>query len=170
MLRYTVRMAKKEIVPIPQSPREIPISREATSEPNAEHVVEGATLKDDRIIEESDVPVVRDVSSAQLVTPQKDDLTMQIEGILEEGLGQLYTTLPEDAKPLFRQKGEETSHEISSFLRRAKVKASQILQLIRDWLLTIPKVNTFFLEQEAKIKTDRLLELHREQTNTTPPT
>jgi hypothetical protein len=51
-------------------------------------------------------------------------------------------------------------------VRGLKIHAKKVVELIRDWLLTIPGVNKFFLEQEAKIKTDRVLELeqtYREQ-------
>ena len=67
--------------------------------------------------------------------------------------------MPETAKPLFRKKGEEAAHEISEMVRRLKLEVSKVVRLIRDWLLAIPNVNKFFLEQEAKIKTDRLVDL-----------
>ncbi len=101
--------------------------------------------------------------SATAPLPQKDEATMQIEGILEEGLGQMYAGLSDDAKKTFRDKGEEVAKEIGEMMKSAKIKTSRVLRLIRDWLLTIPKINKFFMEQEAKIKTDRILELHRKQ-------
>ncbi|MCR4278713.1 MAG: hypothetical protein NUV81_02285 [bacterium] len=101
--------------------------------------------------------------------PEKDVITMQVEGILEEDLGPIYASLPEEAKPLFRKKGEEAATEISTMLKTLKINTARILRLIRDWLLTIPKVNKFFLEQEAKIKTDRIIDLH-ESTKNEPPT
>jgi hypothetical protein len=69
---------------------------------------------------------------------------------------------PED-RERFRAKGEEVAGEISVMVRDFKVEAKRVILLIRDWLLTIPGVNKFFLEQEAKIKTDRILELERER-------
>lgn len=87
-----------------------------------------------------------------------DDITLHVEEILEKDLGELYASLPDDAKPLFKKKGEEASRQISTMLQTFRVEASHVLRLIRDWLLTIPKVNKFFLEQEAKIKTDAILE------------
>ncbi|MFA5935253.1 MAG: hypothetical protein WC787_00130 [Patescibacteria group bacterium] len=87
-----------------------------------------------------------------------DDVTVRIEQILEKDLGALYETLPMDARPVFKQKGEEVSDSIATMIRSARVEASRVVRLIRDWLLTIPNVNKFFLEQEAKIKTDALLE------------
>jgi hypothetical protein len=87
-----------------------------------------------------------------------DDVTLHVEKILEKDLGPLYATLPESAKPLFKKKGEEASDQIAGMLRSFRVEASRVIRLIRDWLLTIPNVNKFFLEQEAKLKTDGVLE------------
>lgn len=87
-----------------------------------------------------------------------DDVTLHVEQILEHGLGEMYANLPEDARPLFKKKGEEASTQIAVMLRTFKVEASKVVRLIRDWLHTIPSVNKFFLEQEAKIKTDAVLE------------
>ncbi len=89
----------------------------------------------------------------------KDAETINVEKIMEEGLGTLYASLPEEAKPLFKHKGEEAAREIAGMVRDLKLKVQRVLKLLRDWLLTIPNVNRFFLEQEAKIKTDHLVEL-----------
>lgn len=100
-------------------------------------------------------------TSAQAPQPsvQKDHVTIQVEHILEEGLGEMYATLPPDAKVAFRERGEHVSEEIATMIRTFRVKISNVLRLIRSWLHTIPGVNKFFLEQEAKLKTDSILEL-----------
>lgn len=92
------------------------------------------------------------------ITVEKDPVVIKVEKIMEEGLGALYDSLPEQGKPLFKKKGEEAAREISAMIKSLKVKAAKIVRLIRDWLMTIPKANKFFLEQEAKIKTDKILE------------
>jgi len=89
----------------------------------------------------------------------KDDVTIEVEKILEEGLGDVYANLPESAKPKFKEKGERAATEIADMVRSFKVKFRRALELIRDWLLTIPGSNKFFLEQEAKIKVDEVMEL-----------
>jgi len=38
-----------------------------------------------------------------------------------------------------------------------RLNSAAIMELVYEWLRMIPKVNKFFLEQEAKIKTDKLL-------------
>lgn len=89
----------------------------------------------------------------------KDEAIIEVEKILEQGIGPFYASLPAEAKPLFKKKGEEAANEIAEMVRTLKVKVKRILELIYVWLKTIPGVNKFFLEQEAKIKTDRILEL-----------
>ncbi|MBI4139025.1 hypothetical protein HY479_02635 [Candidatus Uhrbacteria bacterium] len=110
-------------------------------------------------------------SPAKTGKPVKDETLVHVEKIMEEGLGTLYVTLPESARPLFKQKGEEAATEIATMVRSLKIHAGRVLRLLRDWLLTIPKVNRFFLEQEAKIKTDTVIQLAeatREELQTRP--
>ncbi len=103
-------------------------------------------------------PVVASSVAQAPIVVQQDAVTLEVEKILEEDLGKLYAGLPEAAKPLFKRKGEEIAQQIAAMVRNLKVEVSRVIRLIRDWLLTIPKVNRFFLEQEAKIKTDMLIE------------
>jgi hypothetical protein len=93
----------------------------------------------------------------------KDEVTIEVEKVLEDGIGPFYASLPEDAKPLFKKKGEEAAREISTMVRTLHVQVKRVLQLITQWLKTIPGVNTFFLEQESKIKTDRIMALADER-------
>jgi len=48
---------------------------------------------------------------------------------------------------------------ISMSVRTAKFSFRKALGLIRDWLRIIPGVNRFFLEQEAKIKADKISDI-----------
>lgn len=84
----------------------------------------------------------------------------QLEEILSAGLEDIYQDLPPDAKQIFKVKGEQAAGKIQLLLQSAKVKINEILDVIRGWLLVIPGVNIFFLEQEAKIKTDKIISWH----------
>lgn len=96
--------------------------------------------------------------------PQVQDPTvLKIEKILEGGLADQYAKLSPIAKQEFRIKGEETSIKIKELLQDTHIKVKKILLLIIEWLKILPGLNKFFLEQEAKIKTDSLVELHRIQ-------
>lgn len=88
--------------------------------------------------------------------PQSEEMA-EIERILSDGLEDIYLELPPAAQAQFRLKGEETAAKVLTLLQQAKVQVDKVLAAIRDWLKIIPGVNKFFLEQEAKIKTDRLL-------------
>lgn len=89
----------------------------------------------------------------------KDEVTIEVEKVLEEGMGPFFQSLPPEARPLFKQKGEEAALKIGDMLRTLKVNVKKISDLIVAWLKTIPGVNKYFLEQEAKIKTDKIMEL-----------
>lgn len=91
--------------------------------------------------------------------PGKSKVRVEIEDVLAKDLTQVYSQMSAGQKKIFKQKGEETSAEIETLIKKAKLKIKKILGLIRSWLLLIPGVNKFFLEQEAKIKTDEILRL-----------
>lgn len=93
----------------------------------------------------------------------KDRLTQEIEEVLEEDLKELYLAMPKDKQAAFRAKGEETISLVSQLVRVAHVNVKKIFQLIRAWLKMIPGVNRYFLEQEAKIKTDKIILVSEEE-------
>lgn len=99
------------------------------------------------------------VSKGSAIQTPKDEVTIEVEKVLEDGIGPFYASLPDDAKPLFKKKGEEAAREIATMVRTLHIQVKRVLQLITQWLKTIPGVNSFFLEQEAKIKTDRIVAL-----------
>ena len=78
---------------------------------------------------------------------------------MEDGLNDSYQRLSPVAKQEFKLKGEQTASQIRELLKSAHVKVKKILRLILDWLRMLPGVNHFFLEQEAKIKTDKIIAL-----------
>ncbi len=93
-------------------------------------------------------------------TQTKDALTTEIENILEQDLGGVYQQLADPEKIVVRREGERAASLIRTLFVQVKVKAKSILNIIRRWLRLIPGINKFFLEQEAKIKTDQMMNLH----------
>lgn len=91
--------------------------------------------------------------------PAKDAVMVKIEKIMEEGLNDSYQRLSPVAKQEFKLKGEQAASQIRELLKSTHVKVKKILRLILDWLRILPGVNHFFLEQEAKIKTDKIIAL-----------
>ena len=90
----------------------------------------------------------------------KDTLTLQVEKVLEEDMTELFLAMKPQDQRVFAAAGEETAGKIRLLLASAAKNAQKILELIRVWLLRIPGVSRFFLEQEAKIKTDKILHLN----------
>ncbi len=78
---------------------------------------------------------------------------------MEDGLNDSYQRLSPVAKQEFKLKGERAASQIRELLKSTHVKVKKILRLILDWLRMLPGVNHFFLEQEAKIKTDKIIAL-----------
>lgn len=125
-----------------------------------------AQAKQEAFLEEAPTTTVATAvtDESQATAPaaiQKDEVTIEVEKILEDGLGEFVESMPEEAKVRFLSKGQEVSGQIAVMVRGFKVEVRRVVGLIKEWLLTIPGVNKFFLEQEAKIKTDRILELEK---------
>ncbi|MBI2416283.1 MAG: hypothetical protein HYV33_06550 [Candidatus Kerfeldbacteria bacterium] len=91
----------------------------------------------------------------------KSDTVIAIEEILADNLGEVYQRMSPAEQEQFKQKGEEVARTIADMTTKLKATAKKILQLIREWLQLIPGVSKYFLEQEAKIKTDELLNYTR---------
>ncbi|MCD6442307.1 hypothetical protein J7L24_02080 [bacterium] len=98
-------------------------------------------------------------SSAPIAQVQKDKISKDIETILSEDMEEIYKNLPETLQKDFKKKGEETAQEIKNIISQTKIIVSKILVLIKNWLLMVPGVNKFFLEQKSKIKTGKILNL-----------
>lgn len=81
-----------------------------------------------------------------------------IEDILAEGMEEFFLHLDAKGKWEFKTKGEETAGKIKTILHAGAYKIKDIVRLIAIWLRGLPGVNRFFLEQEAKIKADRIVE------------
>ena len=95
----------------------------------------------------------------------RDELTVQIENIMEAGLADAYRVLTPVQQQEFKIKGEQTAWEIRALLKQAHVKIKKIFKLLVSWLRILPGVNRLFLEQEAKIKADQIMALKRKSKN-----
>lgn len=95
------------------------------------------------------------------VTPERGIYYDRVESILEEGLAEMYAGMPDNIKPAFKQRGEQTVTQIDTLLHSTKVKIKEIIQLILEWLRMIPGVNRFFIEKEASIKAKKIIKLKK---------
>lgn len=95
-------------------------------------------------------------STASVVFAGKSELQKDVEHILEEGLSDIYLSLSTKQRQQFRIEGERVAAKIAVLLKQAVVKLFEIVKLIRVWLALLPGVNRFFLEQEAKIRAEKI--------------
>lgn len=89
----------------------------------------------------------------------KDEITKQVEKILEEDLSETYFKMTPETKKQFKEQGEKTASRIRELLDMTKYIALEVVKIITEWLKLIPGVSNYFIEQEAKIKTDKILRL-----------
>lgn len=102
-------------------------------------------------------------SAPPVAAVPKSPLRKNIETILSDGLMNVYQTMSLKDQEHFRIKGEETATAIEMLITSLKATGKQLVQLLRAWLLLIPHVNKFFMEQETKIKIDHLLVLQEQK-------
>lgn len=84
---------------------------------------------------------------------------LALDSILSDGLEETFLAMSVDKQKNFKQEGEVTVKKINILLDAAKININKIATLIRQWLSLIPGINRFFLDQEAKIKTDKIIKI-----------
>lgn len=102
-------------------------------------------------------------TAAPVATSEKSPLLQHIENILEEDLLPLYKELNPQQRTQFRAEGERTAKNIEQLLRKAAVALLEIIRLIRRWLRLLRGANVFYIEQEAKIKAERIFALKKKE-------
>lgn len=112
--------------------------------------------------------VVKQAGRAQVDDVMTDDvgkspLQIKVEEVMADGLDSSYQSMTPEQQVKFRQKGEEVAKIIEELTTKLKLTARKVLHLLRSWLKLIPGINKFFLEQEAKLKTDEIMKLGREE-------
>lgn len=152
-----VSLAQPEQAPIhshqesQQEKETVPEQSHDTTSPEGTMAVMKRKLFSSKKQKQHDIPQVR------------DDLTLQIESIMSFGLDDAFKALTPVQQQEFKIKGEATAREIRRMLTHTRVKIKKIFALIVEWLKLLPGINKFYLEQEAKIKTDKLMSLHEQQ-------
>ncbi len=86
-----------------------------------------------------------------------------IDRILSDGLGDIFVKLPPKKQQEFKVEGEKTVKKINQLIERGKLNLNILAKMIRHWLSIIPGVNRFFLEQDAKIKADKIMKINGER-------
>ncbi len=91
----------------------------------------------------------------------KDPELLLIEHILEENMSSFFKTLNKSQQLEFKETGEKAAMSIKAIIHRGAYKIKDIVSLITRWLRSLPGINKFFLEQEAKIKADKIIDLYK---------
>jgi hypothetical protein len=112
-------------------------------------------------VTQTPIPTTPTVQTAP--APVKTEERKKIEGILSEDLKELFQGMDAEHKAEFKRKGEETASALEKLVSTAKATAKKVAKLISNWLKFIPGINQYFLEQEAKLKTDKILEINKEK-------
>jgi len=140
--------------------KEIPLlTKEVSFERGKKELLEG---KKERV---PLLKIKRKAKTKEEVKPilEKSETVEKIEKILSEGLEDVYYSLPDSLKIEFKKKGEEIAFKIEKLISQVKIAVRKIVKLIKEWLKMIPGINRFFIEQESKIKTDKILKLAEEK-------
>jgi len=141
-----------EMPPSPEVGREL--SHEAR--PQIEQEPQAETISEASVPAHAVMPVSEP-------TAPVDPTVRTIELILSEDISEQFKAMSPSDQAKFKAKGEETVSKLSVLMRRTAIKAKEVLKLIAGWLRFIPHVNKYFLEQESKIKTDKILELYKRE-------
>jgi len=153
----------------------IPVSKEA---PVSDSKMEKIDVKMENVVESESSHTVEDAESKKPLektgegfkSSKKSNIRIdssdsvrqkQIDNILAEGLNDVFLEMNPKQQKIFKEEGEKIASKINFILSSAKVKIKNIIDLIKNWLKLIPKINPHFLEQEAKIKADKIIKLKK---------
>lgn len=102
------------------------------------------------------------VQTKQVTLPiVKDEMTKEIESIMSDGLGEAFQALTPVEQQEFKLKGEQAALEVRALMDSTKLKVKNVFLIVLKWLSFLPGINKFYLEQEAKIKADKIMALHQ---------
>lgn len=137
----------------------VPDNQETQVEQVLEQASETAQERVSEIVQAAALPTTDDLTATQVV---KTEIKLEkVESILADNLDTIFLDMDAAQQAQFKVKGEETARRITILLNSTKATAAKIIGLIIDWLRLIPRVNKHFLEQEAKIKADRIIDLYK---------
>ncbi len=141
------------------------IEREWTQEEHESTDIPDA-IEDERLTQEMDALRRTAVAPSSAPVATKNEVVLSVETLLSENLGELYTSLPEKDRLAFKTKGEETAIAIATMIETGKFVIEKVMELIRSWLRIVTGINVYFVEQEVKIKADRVADFFHARLST----
>jgi len=145
--------------PRPETPAQAPRPERLSRPEKSAETAAARSAEKPREKIQPDAPGIPDGIAASAASDWQKRRADAIDSILSEGLNDIFLKMDAGQQKAFQQKGEETVSKINELLNHTKVKITKIIKLIRDWLKMIPGINKFFLEQEIKIKTDKIMKI-----------
>ncbi|MFA6428075.1 MAG: hypothetical protein WCW02_00825 [Candidatus Buchananbacteria bacterium] len=122
-------------------------------------IVNKSEKKPSEVAKPSHQQPVASSNTVNQANAQSEKMVKAIEDILEEDLNEVYFALPPQEQIIFKQEGEKAARKIFDLLKGVTIKVREVIRAIAGWLKVIPGINRFFLEQEVKIKTAKILKL-----------
>lgn len=156
------RLTSQMTAESPEAPGAEPVAPREQAPEQAELAPEAQrTHPEERPVQETDQPSFQAPPAPSQPQPPttKTPTRKRIESILSENVSELYASMDPVTRQAFRAEGIQVASRIEDMIAHAKVKAKVVIELIRAWLTMIPGINKFFLEQETKIKADKIAEL-----------
>ena len=157
-IRPTAETTEQEQIP----PQEIRIPKQETRDTSEQQPIESHTDEGflDEAIDGLRSKLRRPKKQKPTTIPQiRDEVTVKVEKIMEEGMADAFKELNPIERQEFKIKGEETALQIRELLKATHIKIKKIFRLLFEWLKMLPGINRFYLEQEAKIKADKIISL-----------
>jgi hypothetical protein len=133
---------------------------ELAPEASVENLSNLAGANKEGVVSREKTEAATPVSTAPAIT---DDYHVrrekEIDDFLSDGLGETFLAMTPEKQKIFKEEGEKTAKKINVLLDATKINLGKIVDLIRRWLKLITGVNRFFLDQEAKLKADRIIKI-----------
>jgi len=138
-------------------------SKESLQESSAEKMSgdSSSSAEENKSLEKSGEALKKISGSTVKISDSDQELMKKIDGILSEGLTDVFLNMDASKQKLFKEEGEKTVLKIKEVLSHTRFKVKKVIELIKNWLKIIPGVNRYFLEQEAKIKADKIIKLKK---------
>lgn len=114
-----------------------------------------------KALEKSGEALQKAKTASVQISDSDKELMKKIDGILSEGLTDVFLKMDASKQQEFKVEGEKTVLKIKEVISHTRFKVKKVIELIKAWLKIIPGVNRYFLEQEAKIKADKIIKLKK---------
>lgn len=136
------------------------LASETESKPE-QRVEQSVVQQKSEQVSPNQVVLPSDDSTTPLATIDDSIVLEQVESILAQGMDKVFLSMDATTQEAFKLKGEQTAKKITTLLQKGKIVINDIISIIMEWLRVVPSINQYYLEQEAKIKADLIIKMHK---------